>query len=328
MKLSEKHFNALQKERLRQHFDAGETMFLERELTQLRARIFEVVFPDLMARSFLPKANDIASSAETFAWKVLTPLGDADVVANTANDLPRVDVTAREVLGKVRNVGAAYGWGINELREAARLGVPLSDLKAQTARTAIERGIDLTLAFGSLASTEGMGTTDFNVSGFCNNTDIVNNTILAGAYWFAGSPPTPSAILADMAAPFISVVTATKSKFRPDTLLMPTRHYTYVQQTPFSTLSGESILTVFLKNNPGVQVFPWYRLDTAGAASVPRMIAYQKDPQVLEAVIPQEFEQLPPEAKGLEFVVNCTGRCGGVKVYQPTACKFTDFATS
>jgi hypothetical protein len=44
--------------------------------------------------------------------------------------------------------------------------------------------------------------------------------------------------------------------------------------------------------------------------------------------VPVVFEQLPPQVEGLEVVVNCLGRGGGVKVYHPEAMRYIDFALS
>jgi hypothetical protein len=317
----------LQRAELRKHFDANDTMFLERELIQLRARMYEVQFPTLIARTLMPFANDVAASADTYGYKVLRPIGAAKIVATNAKDLPRVDVAAREVLGKVHQIGLAYGWDINQLREAARLQIPLSDIKAKTARDASERGIDEILATGDLEKSAAQNGLELN--GLLNNPDVEAQGIRVGSWWFATTPPTPSAVLAELGGILSAISADSDDRWAADTLLLPTKLYNYASQTPFSTLTGDSILTIFKKNNESLKLIrPWYRCNTAGAGGVPRAVAYQRDSTVLEGVVPQEFEQFPPQASGLEFVVPCTARCGGVKIYQPTAVRYIDFAVS
>ena len=69
----------------------------------------------------------------------------------------------------------------------------------------------------------------------------------------------------------------------------------------------------------------WYKLNTADAAGTgPRALFYKRSPEVLELVIPQDFEQLPPQAKNLAFVVPCHARCGGVVVRYPVAMLYLD----
>lgn len=332
MFISERAYKARQHQLLSLHFDANETMFLERELTQLRQKLFEVQFPEPVARMFAPKATDIAASAETYSFKVYRPVGVAELVSYKGNDIPRVDTVADEVLGKVRPLGAAYGWNINEMREAARLGISLSEVKARTARDAVERGIDELLAYGTLADASG-GRSDVGLNGLVNNTLVEAQTVLGGDYWFDGSID-PDLVLADLTNLSVAVSNNSTNIFTADTILLPLRHYNYASQTPWSALTGDSILTVFRKNNPQIKtIAPWHKLDSVttaqgGDAGKPRAIAYKKDPMVLEAVIPQEFEQMPPEVHGFEFVINCHARCGGVKIYQPLGFKYMDFATS
>lgn len=337
--INELAFQKLQRSLLVNHFDANETLFLERELTQLRQKLFEVVYPATLGRTFAPKAGDIAASAETYSYKVYSPTGKAKIISYQGQDIPRVDVVAHEVLGKVRPVGASYGWDINELRESARLGLTLPEVKARAARDFIERGIDQIIAFGSIVDDAG-NLPDVGLNGLINNSDVVNNPavgnvpagVLNGLFWFAGSPPTPAQILADLTTLVASISNSTFDVWKTNTLLLPVAHYNYAKETPFSALTGESILSVFMKNNPEItQVAPWYRLDPVGSNSIltkPRAIAYQKDNMVLESVIPQEFEVMPPEMKGLEFLNICHARCGGVKIYQPLAMRYMDFATS
>lgn len=328
MLIRDEQYQTLQRSVLKNHFDANDALFLERELTQLRAKMFEVAFPLPIARTLAPKATDIAPSAETYAYKVFEPVGAAKFINYKSNDIPRVDTVAREVLGRVRPIGAAYAWTINELREAARLGLQLSDMKAKTARDFIERGIDHVLAFGSIPDETG-ALPDVGLTGLVNNALVVALTVLSGGWWLNPTPLDPDVVLADLSKLASEVSNFSDGQWNANTILLPVRHYTYIEQTPFSTLSGDSILTVFKRNNPGISMIqPWYKLNTAGSGGAPRAIAYQRDSTVLESVIPQEFEALPPEVQAFEFVVNCHARCGGVKIYQPLGMRYMDFATS
>lgn len=330
--INELAFRLRQRSTLQQNFDANEALFLERELTQLRLKLFEVQFTPTMARTFAPKATDIAPSAETYSYKVYEPIGKAKLIAYKGGDIPRVDVIAKEVLGKVHPIGASYGWTINELREAARLQLALPEVKARTAADVIERGIDTILAFGSLPDETG-AYPDVGLLGLINNALVEAIGIMAGKYWVLAdgtvnpTPLSPAVILEDLGQLASTVSTFSSNVWNVNTILLPTAHYNYIQQTPFSSLTGETILTVFKRNNPQItQIAPWYKLNAAGAGGLPRAIAYQKDSAILESIVPQEFEVMPPEVRGFEFLNNCHARCGGVKIYQPLACRYMDFA--
>ena len=47
------------------------------------------------------------------------------------------------------------------------------------------------------------------------------------------------------------------------------------------------------------------------------ILMYRKDPDKLTLEIPQPFEQLPVQFEGLEYVVPCHSRIGGLIVYYP-----------
>jgi hypothetical protein len=85
-------------------------------------------------------------------------------------------------------------------------------------------------------------------------------------------------------------------------------------------------MRAFLNSNPFIRnIDQWHKLNEADAAGTgPRVVAYLRNPEVLELEIPQDFEQFAPERRNLEFIVNCHARCGGVLVYQPLAMAFMD----
>lgn len=302
--------------------DANETVFLERELTQLRVKAFEVRSEGLFARQFVPQATDIAASASQYAYKVWSQEGKAKIGGNSADDAPRIDLKAREVLGKIYPVTASWGWELSELREAIRQGIPLSDQLAKNARSAIDRGIDEMLAFGYTAQP---GETNVTTTGLLNNAAVVSNGIAALTNFTGASDP--DLMLAALNAMVTPIVTASKQEFIPDTILIDTTHYGVISTTKVGVDNDVTVLRSFLANNPYIKnVHQWYRCNGLGTNTTGRALAYKKDPEILESVIPQEFEQLPPQARNFEFVVNCHARCGGVKVYQPLAMKYGDFA--
>ena len=85
-------------------FDANETAFVEREATQIRAKIFEVVYAELMAQKLIPLATDISADVNQYVYFVLDMVGEAKVIANGSDDLPRIDVSKSERQGIVRTV--------------------------------------------------------------------------------------------------------------------------------------------------------------------------------------------------------------------------------
>ncbi|HVJ26387.1 MAG TPA: major capsid family protein [Vicinamibacterales bacterium] len=324
--ISDDYFDRLQRAELERHFrfDANEGPFIERELTQLRAKAFEVQFPESKARRFIPLATDIAPSAMTFEFKVYTTVGAAKVINPQSGDVPRLELGARAVTGRVVPVGIAYAFTIQELREAARIGTPLQTIKPRLARETIERGIDELLAFGDLANTSGQD--GLPLLGLANNTDVISAGLKTFSYWMDNGD-SGATMLAELSAICDEVSSRSKGLFTCTDLLLPLSRYNYANSKPYSDTIGDSVLSIFRRNHPNVNVQPWEKLETAGVTQAPRAIAYSKSAEVLEAVIPQEFEMMPPERDGFELVTDCWATCGGVKVYQPSGMVYADGAT-
>jgi hypothetical protein len=54
------------------------------------------------------------------------------------------------------------------------------------------------------------------------------------------------------------------------------------------------------------------------------MVVYRRSPDVVTQEINSEFEQLPPQEQGLEFIINCMAQTAGTVLYYPLAVDFTD----
>jgi hypothetical protein len=324
--VQEQHYQAIQRARLSERFDANETAFLERQLTQLRAKLFEVVHTENRARSFMPFATDIAESVEQYSYQVYDYSGEAAVVnlSAGAKDIPHIGLSSFEVTGKVYDIADFYDWSINELAEAARTGVDISSRKAMAAKQVIENSIDMMLAFGRPNDRQ----TNLVTTGLINNQAVTDLGIVnpANDAWVAGTT-TADQIISDPNLIVEPIFTASKGLFGADTLLLPQREYLIASKTRIAN-TNETALSYFLRTNPTVRnIDSWHRLTLAGAGgTTSRAIAYKRDPMVLEGVLPMDFRTLPPQASQFRFEVYCQARCGGVKVYQPIAMKYADFA--
>jgi hypothetical protein len=301
--------------------DASETAWVEREVTQIRAKMFDVIYAELLALQLIPLATDISPDIIQYVYFVLDTVGEAKIIASGSDDLPRVDVSKSERSGIVRPLGASYGWSLFEMRLAARLGQPLAQQKADAARKAIARQIDKLLASGVTDSQTGLG-----MEGLLNNADVLALGIVAGPLWVLGTT-TAAAMIALLNNTAQAIVTATNQAFIPDTAIIPTASFGVLASTPYGVDSDTTALNWFTKNSPYIKsVVPWYRGNGAGVASANRGVVYQRDPEVLEGVAPLLFESLPPQARNLEMVIPCVAKCGGVKIYHPEAVRYIDFS--
>jgi hypothetical protein len=309
--------------------DSNETAMLERELTQLRTVVFTEETAPVLGRQFVPQATDIAASVEQYAYKVFRKVGKAKIGGNDADDAPLVDVVAKEITGKVYPVRDAFKYALNELREAARVGTPLEQMRALTAREVIEQGIDEMIAFGNTA--EPGEESNVLTKGLLNNTDVedgeggTGSAIVSLTNWTDATDP--DVIAGELHSLVTPIVVDSKQSVFPTDIILPTDRYSLISQKKVGVDNDTTILRSFLANNPYIQrVSQWWRLDDLGTNSTGRAVCYRRDPMILQSVIPQEFEMLPPQARNYAFVVNCQARCGGVKVYRPYGMRYGDYA--
>ena len=297
------------------------TLFLEREMTQVRNKVLEVKYPANKAITFIPLATDVHPAADTYVWKVTNSWGQARIINGDETALPTVGADAEEKTGKVISLGIGYGWTRSEMQKAVWLGQPLSEVLAMAARRGVEISIDEILRTGTLSST---GQTANGLGGFCNNATVVKNQVFHN--WLSvGSTPTSLQIYWDLVAFVSSVRVATKGLYDVDTLLIAQALFEKIANTPMFDIGETTILQYFLRNNPNVKnVAMWERLDGAGDGTIGtsgyhQMIAFQRSNDVVEAVVPVRFEQLMPQITGFKTSIPCVAKCGGVKIYVPAA---------
>ena len=299
------------------NLDADENIFFERQLEQVRAQSYDVKYAQLKARLLIPVDNSIDPGAETVKYEQYDMVGQAKIINSYADDLPRSDVKAKEFRQPIKGIGSAYGYSIQELRAAKFAGKPLEARRANAARRAIEQTIDRIGATGDANN---------NLLGLLNQPNALSYVVPNGAGGQAlWSTKTPDEILKDMNGVANLIVSTTLEIELPDTLALPVDQFSLVASTARSPNSDTTILDYFLKNNPYIQaVEPWAKLAGAGSGGTDRMVAYRRDPDALMLVIPQEFEQFPPQSKGLEFEIPCHARCGGVQVFYPLSICYGD----
>lgn len=305
---------------LGERFDANETAALAQQLEYVKSQTYDIRYVETRARQFIPVSTEVDPGAEHITYRQYNEYGIAKLIANYADDLPLVDVDAREFSSPVRSLGDAYQWSVQDLRRsamAARSGrgstMDIDTRRARAARNAMERKVELLAAFGDAAT---------GLPGLLNNPNVPLVTLPNGSWATA----TPAEILEDLRFLAQSVVTLTNAVEKPNTILMDVASYGLISGTPIGTDLDRTILSVFLDNNPYItDVDMWELLGTADAAQTgPRLVVYNRDPQYLSLEIPQDFEQLPPQARNLAYVVPCHMRFGGVLIHYPLSMAYAD----
>ena len=314
--------------------DAADTAMFLRSLTYVIKELYEIEYPDLKFRQIIPLDTQVDPGAEYFAYRQMDRQGQAKIIQANSSDMPRVVASGREYMNRVLSMGISYSYTLQEVRAASLSGVPLPDLLAKAARLAIEELYERLAAVGTngLAGTPALESADIlpsygitNFPGASNLTTTLN--------WTA-SGTTVQQIMADVVTAQKKMYDVTVGRKTPKTLVLPTAIYSYLATTPRSTtFTDDTMLQYIQKASPWLKrIVDWAQLNTAGklqdgSTTGPRILFLDDDRSNFSAVIPQPFEQLPPQPIDLRFDIPCHARWGGLKVLQPLSIVTLDGAT-
>lgn len=298
------------------HLDATETAFFKRQLEYVKTKTYDIKYRNLKAMQLIPVSTEAPAGADYIIWYSYGKAGMAKIISDYAHDFPRVDVYATENQSKIYSMGDSYGYSIKEIRRAAMAGNSLDTRRANTARRAMDELFDKLAWYGD---------TDFNIQGFFDYPGITEYTVPNGA---GGTPQwstkTPDEINDDLVGICDAVSVPTNGREEVDTILLPRAEYNLIKNKRMTDGNDKTVLTFFTDNNPGVTVTVLDELKDQGVGSTQRMIAYVKDAEHLTQEIPQPFEQIEPDKKGMTWEVPCHAEFGGVIVYYPQSVAFAD----
>lgn len=290
------------------------SIFFKRELEHIKAKTFDVEYADLMFRSLFPVASDTNPGATSITYQVYDKRGMAKIINTYAGDLPRADVDGREVTVPVRTLGSSFGYSRKEILSAQMAGKPLSQMRANAARRAIEELLNNICLFGHA---------DSGLYGLLTHPNIPVSDVPNGAAlspeW---STKTADEILDDINAIFSEINANTQGKERANTLLLPLAQWNLIFTKRIPDLSM-TIAQLVIQNSPYLRsasdIVAVPQLAGAGTAGVDLMVAYPKDPMKVEFEIPEDIIFHPEERRNLEIITPVTAECGGLNVYFPLA---------
>ena len=295
------------------NMDAAESAFFARQLEFIYTSTYDIKYAELKTRRYIPTSTAANEGATTVTYRQFSEVGRARISSHKSDKPPRVDVNGVEFSRPVREIEASYGWTVKEVKSAAMAGLNLNPRRAAACRRAIEREMDEIGAIGA---------PNFGIASGALNEP--NSTVDASA----GAWVTPAAadtIISEIADMWKGIIDDTLEVETADTLLLPGQEWAHIATTPRSTTSDTTILEFVRKSFPDLTTIePWHRLATAGVAGVRRGMMYRRSQDILANEIPNEFEQLPVQPDGLQFVVNCMASTAGVAVYYPLAVRYID----
>ena len=295
-----------------QHADANEGAFFARELEAIKAQTFDILYPTLRSRDFVPVDGSAGMGATQVTYQQFDRVGRAKIGSPNARDAPRVDVTGKEFPRPVRPWIDSYGWTLFEVQSAAMANRNLNARKAAAGRRAIEEGLDETAALGA---------PDYGIpDGFINSAAVSATTTVP---WLGISA---NDIILQISASRQRIISTSLGVEKPNTLLLPEEQFGLIADLPRSTQSDRTVLDFVLQNrgNGITAIEPWYRLEGAGAGGTDRMILYDRSQDKLTQDITQEYTEVPTQEVGFEFIVHAFAQTAGTAIYYPLGVDYTD----
>lgn len=298
-------------------------IFFAKQLAHVKTKAYDKDFPELSGLKIFPQTSETDEGAAYIEYYSYEPVGFADVIANYASDLPRVDVKGTPHRAEIVNIGDSYGYNVQELRACRRnavLGImkSLDSARAEAARRVYDVKVNHLIWNGD-AKTGIIGVLSSD-----NNIPIytLQNGASGKSDW---ASKTADEIAADIAGILNYIDTLTQSVEHPDSWVMPNDLYTSLNLRRIDG-TGESVLSYIKDHTP--QITNW---EVAGELSKGNTdynttgknigLLYTKDAEKMYHDVPMAFLQHAPQDRNLEIVINCEGRDAGMAIPYPlSAC--------
>lgn len=300
-------------------FDAQAAMgFVLSQTTHVEATVNETIYPEIQYPSLIPVDTSAHPFAQTVTYYSSDKYGAAKWINGNANDVPLAGTELTKFQTAVYTAGIGYGWGWEEINVAMMLGRNLAADDAMAARRAYEEMVDRVALLGD---------SEKNFQGLISNSAVTPASAATGGWGAA----TADQILADVNLAITAGATATKYTSMANTVLLP---FAKIDTIATKRL-GDTNMTVleFLRKNNTYTAMSGQELmirgvrglETAGAGTTNRMVAYRRDPQVLKMHIPMPHRFLPVFQDGpLNWVVPGVFRLGGLDLRRPAEVVYRD----
>lgn len=300
--------------------------FLIRQASLIEPTVYAMRYQDIQYPALIPVDTSAPEWIQSVTYFSMDAVGQAQWFNGNAHDVPKVELTREKFETSVSMAAIGYGYNLEELGTAQLLGMNLTADKASSARRIAEEKIDQVAFVGDA----GKG-----FSGLVNTSSVTATTAPADGTSSATTfvSKTPDQILRDINGVLTGIFTGTLGAEIADTLLLPYSVLLDLSTRRIDAVNQTTILEWVEKNNIYTRttgqpltirgVFGY--LDTAGATSTKRMVAYRRSPEVLKMHIPMPFRFLPVWQTGpMRFDVPGIFRLGGVDIRRPKSVRYLD----
>lgn len=300
--------------------------FLVRQASLIEPQVYAMRYQEIQYANLIPVDTSAPEWIQSVTYYSMDAVGQAQWFNGNAQDVPKVELTREKFETGVSMAAIGYGYNLEELGTAQLLGMNLTSDKASVARRVAEEKIDA-VAF--------QGDSKKGLTGLVNASTPTATTAPAdgtgSATTFASK--TPDQVLRDINGQLTGMFTGTLGAEIADTILLPysvlldlsTRRIDAVNQTTILEWVERNNIYTRTTGQPLTIRGVFGYLDTAGASSTKRMVAYRRSPEVLKMHLPMPFRFLPVWQTGpVRFDVPGIFRVGGVDIRRPKAVRYLD----
>ena len=303
-------------------FDSGESVWVERQVEAVKQEVLHSEYPQYRARDLIPTNIGKYPYAQTWVYSIYDTVGMFKIITADSDDLPNLDVYAKEYTAKVFHLGAKYGWTTSDVRIAARNNYDLTSQKGLHAKES---------QLHSENKIAWKGSPEHNIYGLVKHPNTIKVTLpndgKGGGTSLASKVEDPQKMIRDLTTITMASSTVTNTVEIPDTLILPMSEYVACTNTLYS--SERSVLKYFLAENPFIKAVDWIpELKNAGSNSSDVILCYKRDKSKLELVSPMEFTQQRPQEINLKINVPCEFSTAGVIVYKPLSIAYAEVSSA
>lgn len=291
--------------------------FVLAQTTAVETGVYKHRYPEIRYPGLIPVDYSAPEWVKSVTYFSMDVAGQAEWIADRAKDIPVVGTQLAKSETSVYMATIGYDYGIEEVNQARMLGMNLANEKAMAARLIYERTVD-NIAF--------TGDAEKGWKGLFNSTAVTAASAGNGSWASA----TNAQILSDVNEVLTATYTATNTVAMADTLLIAATAYQFIASQPLGD-TGKTILDFVKQANAYtaetgqmLTVRGARGLETAGAGSTRRMVAYRNSPEVLKLHVPMRHQFLPVQIEGLTYKVPGIFRLGGLDIRLPKEVRYSD----
>ena len=298
--------------------------FVQDQTLRINTTVYATQYPELNYAELVPVNMEGPEWATGVATYITDSVGQAAWFAGGAKDMRLAEVTQGSTEHRFHLAGIGYEFNLEEVNTAALVNRPLTNQKADAARRAAESFIHNNVLAGDTLKGQ---------AGLINSSAVTTGNVAlnAGATSRLWTAKTPAEILADINTVLTGIYTNTLTVEAADTLLLPIDRLLYLGQTVMPNTT-ETLLSFVTRTNSytlatgrPLMIRGERRLLTAGASSTARMVAYRRDPAVLEFHMPMPHRFMPVWQNGpINFLIPGIFRIGGIEIKRPAAIRYAD----